>query len=166
MCVVKLRRGCDAAVLLEVSAGILDIARKDFSHLLIQMRANNDAQAVDLLGVGRHRISRQNPSSLPHFVRDVEFVIMFYGLGTLPPGSAVDMHRDGDSGLFFVLVRPVEDFLDFIAFAGEVLWRGWAKTNQTGMQDPNRLSGLAPRSLQTTRVTLPLAKTIPWRGKR
>jgi hypothetical protein len=38
--------------------------------------------------------------------------------------------------------------LDFIAFAGEVLWRGWAKTNQTGMQDPNRLSGLAPRSLR------------------
>jgi hypothetical protein len=36
------------------------------------MGAHDDAQTVDLLGVGRHRISRKDPSSLAHLVRDVE----------------------------------------------------------------------------------------------
>lgn len=61
-------------MLLEAFASNLDIAHKDFSQLLVQMRASKDAQPGDLLRVGRHRISRQDPSSLPHFVKDVEFV--------------------------------------------------------------------------------------------
>src|ERR1700680_2234968 len=45
------------------NSGQLVIARKDLGHVLVQMRAHDDPQAVDLLGVRRHRISRQNPTS-------------------------------------------------------------------------------------------------------
>jgi len=69
MFVVKLRRGCVPPVLLEVFAGTLDVAYEDFSQLLVHMRANNDAQAGDLLRVGRHRISRQDSSSLPDLLK-------------------------------------------------------------------------------------------------
>jgi hypothetical protein len=47
MRVMKLRWGCGPAVLLKVFAGRLDIARKDLDHVLVQMRAHDDPQAVD-----------------------------------------------------------------------------------------------------------------------
>jgi hypothetical protein len=48
---MKLRWDCGAPVLLKVFACRLDIARKDLGHILVQMRAHDDPQAVDLLGV-------------------------------------------------------------------------------------------------------------------
>ena len=80
MWVMKLRRGRGTTVLLEVFARCLNIACKDLGYVLVQMRAHDDAQAVDLLSVGRHRISRKDPSSFAHFVRDVEFVVTLDGL--------------------------------------------------------------------------------------
>ena len=47
---VKLRWGCGPAVLLKVFTRRLDIARKDLGQVLVQMRAHDDPQAVDLLG--------------------------------------------------------------------------------------------------------------------
>src|SRR5271166_5527778 len=78
--IMKTRWGRGPAVLFKVIAGRLDIMRKDLGHLLVQMRAHDNPQTVDLLGVRRHRIGRQNPSSLPYFVRDVKFIITLHGL--------------------------------------------------------------------------------------
>jgi hypothetical protein len=72
---MKLRRGRGTTVLLEVFARCLNIACKDLDHVPVQMRAHDDTQAIDLMSVGRHRISRKDPSSFAHFVRDVEFVV-------------------------------------------------------------------------------------------
>ena len=46
MWVVKLRWGRGATVLLEVFTRGLDIACKDLGHVLVQMRAHDDAQTV------------------------------------------------------------------------------------------------------------------------
>ena len=44
MCVMKLGRGRGTTVLLEVFARGLNIACKDLGHVLVQMRAHDDAQ--------------------------------------------------------------------------------------------------------------------------
>jgi len=77
---VQFRRLCIAAVLFKKVAGALNIVRKDFHEVSVEMRPNDDSEAVDLLRIRRHGIGGQNPASLAHFIRNVELVVLFHGL--------------------------------------------------------------------------------------
>src|SRR6266700_407340 len=72
--VMELRRGRVASVLFEVITGAQDIIGQDPCDLPIKVRANDDPQAVDFLGVRRHGVCGQYPTAFAHLVRDIELV--------------------------------------------------------------------------------------------
>ena len=65
---MKLRRRRCSTVLLKIVASLFNVVCKDLAYFSIQMRANDDSKAVNLLRVRRHGISRKDPTFLTHFV--------------------------------------------------------------------------------------------------
>ena len=78
MSLVQFRRRRIATVLLQEVAGPLNIFRKYLGDIPVEVRPNDDSEAVDLLGIGRHGIGSQNPAPLAHLVRDVKLVVLFH----------------------------------------------------------------------------------------
>src|SRR5215831_8449299 len=72
--IVQLRRRGRSAVLLKPFAGLDDVVSKYVNDVVVQMRPDHDAKAVDALCIRRHRVSRQHPAALPYARRDVELV--------------------------------------------------------------------------------------------
>jgi hypothetical protein len=61
--------------------------------------------------------------------------------------------KPGEGPLGFVII----DILDPVR--QQLLWRGWAKTNLTGAQDPNRLSGIIKAAVDRALESFPAKST-------
>ncbi len=61
--------------------------------------------------------------------------------------------KPGEAPVGFVII----DILD--PSRRQLLWRGWAKTNLTGAQDPNRLSGIIKAAVDRALETFPAKST-------
>ena len=124
---MKLRRGRGTTVLLEVFARCLNIACKDLGHVLVQMRAHDDAQAVDLLGVGRHRISRKDPSSFAtgEELPDASKPESETGKSTALPDNPEDwprvFERHLNAGDLDAVIALYEPQARFVSRSGEIL---------------------------------------------
>ena len=72
---MQLRRRSVATVDLEIVAGPFDVVCQNLNYRSIQVWANNDSQAIDLLGIRRHRMGSQNPAPFSYLVRNIELVV-------------------------------------------------------------------------------------------
>ena len=65
------------AIAFEELASLNDVLGEHVDDVAVEMGTDDDAQRAHSLGVGGHRVSREDPATLPHFRRDVELGEVF-----------------------------------------------------------------------------------------